>query len=218
MVKGNIRLKKVLSLVMLGLAAFWLTACGQAEPVKSTPAGSSQGLVAPSGKITPAATIAPVEAVIPVNSPPPPPNQRIAIGNTAPDFSLTTLDNETVKLSQFRGKPVLINFWATWCPPCREELPLLVKTHQANKDRLVILGVDMDKAEDTGIVRDRVREVGIEYLTLLDPKNEVTNRYQVRAYPTTLFLDKNGVIQRITVGQLTEDTLKAALERIYSIN
>ncbi|MDB5078848.1 MAG: thiol:disulfide interchange protein [Chloroflexi bacterium] len=218
MVKGNIRLKKVLSLVMLGLAAFWLTACGQAEPVKSTPVGSSQGLVAPSGKITPAATIAPVEAVIPVNSPPPPPNQRIAIGNTAPDFSLTTLDNETVKLSQFRGKPVLINFWATWCPPCREELPLLVKTHQANIDRLVILGVDMDKAEDTGIVRDRVREVGIEYLTLLDPKNEVTNRYQVRAYPTTLFLDKNGVIQRITVGQLTEDTLKAALERIYSIN
>jgi thiol-disulfide isomerase/thioredoxin len=208
LVKGN-SFKKGLILAGLLLAGLSLTACGQATP--PTPTASSEGLAAPSGRITPAKTIAPGGTPTPARG-----GERVVIGSPAPDFSLTSLDNQTVKLSQFRGTPVLINFWATWCPPCKEELPLLVKTHQANQDRLVILGVDM--AEEAGVVRDKVREVGITYPVLLDSQNEVTNRYQVRGYPTSLFVDKNGIVQRITVGQLTEDTIKSALDRVYSIN
>ncbi len=208
----GILFKKCLMLAGLILAGLILTGCGQVTP--PTPTAESNGLVAPSGQITPAKTIAPGEAA--ASNKPAKPGERVVIGSPAPDFSLTTLDNQTVKLSQFRGTPVLINFWATWCPPCKEELPLLVKTHQANQDRLVILGVDM--AEEAGVVRDKVREVGITYPVLLDSQNEVTNRYQVRGYPTSLFVDKNGIVQRITVGQLTEDTIKSALDRVYSIS
>ncbi len=209
--KGN-RLQKSLFLIVLALAGLVLAACGQPETV--TPAGSSAGLVGASGQITPANTIAPGATATP-NDAPRPANERVIIGAVAPDFSLTTPDNQTVKLSQFRGKPVLINFWATWCEPCRVELPLLVQTYQANQERLVILGINMK--EDAGTVAAKVKEVGIKYPVVLDNNSDVTNRYQVRGYPTSLFVDKNGVIQRITVGQLTEDSLKASLERVYSI-
>lgn len=202
----GITLYKIFIIVVLVLAGLVLAACGE-----TTPTGT--GLVAPSGQITPASTVAPD-----INTPtdaPRPASEQIRIGNVAPDFSLKTLDNQTIKLSQFRGKPVLINFWATWCVPCTTELPLLVQTYQANQDKLVILGVNIK--EDAATVEARVKSVGITYPVGLDNSGDVTDRYQVRGYPTSLFVDKNGVIQRITVGPLTEDTIRSSLERVYSI-
>ena len=197
---------KTLITAVLVLAGFILAACGEATP-------TGTGLVAPSGQITPANTIAP--DINTPNDAPRPPSEQIRIGNVAPDFSLNTPDDRTIKLSQFRGKPVLINFWATWCVPCTTELPLLAQTYQANQDKLVILGVNMK--EDAGTVEARVKSVGITYPVVLDNTSDVTNRYQVRGFPTSLFVDKNGVIQRITVGPLTEDTIRSSLERVYSI-
>ncbi len=197
---------KIISAVVLVLAGVVLAACGEATPTVT-------GLAAPSGQVTPANTIAP--AVNTPYDPPRPESEQIKIGAVAPDFSLNTPDNQTIKLSQFRGKPVLINFWATWCAPCITELPLLVQTYQANQGKLVILGINMK--EDAGTVEARVKSVGITYPVGLDNTGEVTNRYQVRGYPTSLFVDKNGVIQRITVGPLSEDTIRSSLERVYSI-
>ena len=198
--KGNFY-KSSLILAALTLAALVLAACGDTTPTTT------------SGQITPANTVAP-GTVTPYDSPRPA-SEQVRIGNPAPDFTLNTLDNQPIKLSQFRGKPVLINFWATWCQPCEAELPLLEQTYQANQDKLVIIGVNM--REDAGTVAARVDKVGLQYPVALDSSGDVTNRYQVRAFPTSLFVDKNGIVQRITLGALTEDTIRSALERVYSI-
>jgi cytochrome c biogenesis protein CcmG/thiol:disulfide interchange protein DsbE len=143
-----------------------------------------------------------------------------ACGNTgpefvafpAPDFSLSDLQGNTVKLSQFRGKPVLINFWATWCAPCKEELPLLEKIYQANKNQLEILGVDI--AEENTKVEAKVKEVGLSYTTLLDPYLQVTNQYKVTAYPTSIFVDKDGMVQAVKLGAITDQTSQSYLDKI----
>jgi thiol-disulfide isomerase/thioredoxin len=190
----------------LALTGLLLTACGDATP-------TATGLTGPSGQITPANTIAPGSDT--TYEPPKPASEQVRIGSLAPDFTLNTLDNRAVKLSQFRGKPVLINFWATWCPPCEAELPMLQQTYQANQDKLVILGVNM--REDADTVAGRVDKAGLKYPVVLDGNGDVTNRYQVRVFPTSLFIDKNGIVQRIILGPLTEDTIRSALERVYSI-
>jgi thiol-disulfide isomerase/thioredoxin len=131
---------------------------------------------------------------------------------SAPDFSLSDLQGNTVRLSQYRGKPVVINFWATWCAPCKEELPLLEKTYQANKNQLQILGVDI--AEENSKVAAKVKEVGLTYTTLLDPYLEVTNQYKVTAYPTSIFVDKDGMVQAIRMGAVTDQTIQTYLDKI----
>lgn len=200
--KGNFY-KRSLILAVLALSGFLLAACGDATPTAT----------GPSGQITPAITIAPGSDS--TYEPPRPASEQIRIGSLAPDFTLNTPNNRTIKLSQFRGKPVLINFWATWCPPCEAELPLLEQTYQANQNKLVILGVNM--REDADTVSARVEKAGLKYPVVLDSNGDVTNRYQVRVFPTSLFVDKNGIIQRITLGPLSGDTIKSALERVYSI-
>ncbi|OJV92443.1 MAG: hypothetical protein BGO39_31470 [Chloroflexi bacterium 54-19] len=198
--------KRSLVLVIMALTGLLLVACGDATPTPT-------GLIAPSGQITPANTIAPGSST--TYEPPRSASEQVRIGSLAPDFTLNTLDNQVVKLSQYRGKPVLINFWATWCPPCEAELPMLEQTYQANQDKLVILGVNM--REDAGTVAGRVDKAGLKYPVVLDGNGDVTNRYQVRVFPTSLFIDKNGIVQRIILGPLTEDTIRSALDRVYSI-
>lgn len=199
--------KRRLILVVLVLTGVLLVACGD----EATP--TATGLTGPSGQITPANTIAPGSST--TYEPPKSANDQVRIGSLAPDFNLNNLNNQVIKLSQFRGKPVLMNFWATWCPPCEAELPMLEQTYQANSDKLVILGVNM--REDADTVAGRVDKAGLKYPIVLDGNGDVTNRYQVRVFPTSLFIDKNGIVQRIILGPLTEDTVKSALERVYSI-
>lgn len=190
--------------MMVLLAVLMLAACGDAT---ATPTG----LAGPSGQITPASTSAPGDTT-PTNTT----QSQVRIGSLAPDFTLNTPDNQSVKLSSFRGKPVLLNFWATWCPPCEAELPLLEQTYQANKAKLVVLGVNM--REDADTVAVRMDRAGLKYPVVLDGNNTVTDRYGVRVFPTSLFVDKNGVVQRIALGPLTPDIIRSALERVYSIN
>jgi peroxiredoxin len=124
-------------------------------------------------------------------------------GAFAPDFSLTTLDAQTSSLGDLRGQAVLINFWATWCPPCRAELPALQAAHERYGDRVAFLGVDVKESSDS--VADFVPQFGLTFPILLDSDGAVSDRlYQVRGIPTTLFLFPDGKVSARHAGPLTE--------------
>ena len=119
------------------------------------------------------------------------------IGKTAPDFTVTD-GQKTVQLSQFRGKPVLLNFWATWCPPCVQEMPDLVALQQQMGDKIVVLAVSMDVDEAAYKAFTAKRTPGL--LTVRDPDHKSSTLYGTFAYPETFLIDKNGKIQRKFIG------------------
>jgi thiol-disulfide isomerase/thioredoxin len=130
----------------------------------------------------------------------------------APDFTLTSIDKELVTLSQFRGTPIVVNFWATWCPPCRDEMPLFDAYAEKHEESLVILAVNSgESAQD---VEPFTVNFGNELVFLLDIENEVGNLYQVRGLPTTYFIDAEGVLQSMHIGALSEPLLRSYLEKI----
>ncbi|MGP4081848.1 peroxiredoxin family protein [Pseudalkalibacillus sp. R45] len=132
-------------------------------------------------------------------------------GNIAPDFTLETMDGGSVKLSDFKGKNIIVNFWATWCPPCRAEMPEMQEYYEANKDNnFVILAVNMTKTEKSQMdVKQFVEEdFELTFPVVMDLKHEVTNTYEVTGYPTSYFIDKEGVIQYKVVGAMNQDVIK----------
>jgi peroxiredoxin len=138
-----------------------------------------------------------------------------AVGNAAPDFTLTNLEGAEVSLSDFRGKGVFINFWATWCGPCKREMPLMEKHYQEVKDEgIEILAVNI--AESNVAVSSFIERIGVTFPVLLDsnPDRVVTQRYGVGALPASYFVDKDGVIVGHYVGEMNESILKEHLELI----
>lgn len=131
----------------------------------------------------------------------------------APEFALNSLDGQEVSLSDLLGKVVVLNFWATWCDPCRAEMPDLERTYQAYKDKNVeLVGISVDT--DTQLVDSFVKEVGVTYTILLDPSNRVASDYAIRAIPTTYIVDEKGMIVGSQIGQLTESMLKKMLDQV----
>lgn len=116
----------------------------------------------------------------------------IGVGETAPDFELSNLYGEKVKLSDFRGKKIVLNFWATWCPPCKEEMPEMEKFYQKTNGDVVILAVNIDPQYD---VKKFVTEMGSTFPVLLDEKDKVNSLYRVLTIPTTFFIDEQGIIR-----------------------
>jgi peroxiredoxin len=122
------------------------------------------------------------------------------VGALAPDFSLTSLAGETVRLSDFRGKPVVLNFWATWCAPCRREMPALEQIwQQGGAGDVVVIGVDQGESPQR-VQRFIDEEVNVSFPILLDSDYKVGDAYFVRSLPTTLFIDPKGFIQEIRLG------------------
>jgi len=129
-------------------------------------------------------------------------------GNLAPDFELETLDGKPVKLSDYRGKPVMLNFWATWCPECREELPAMKEFHEDSG--MEILAVNLTKSEVTEEnVRAVTKEEALAFPILMDRKLEVAKTYGVSAIPSTYILDKEGRIHYKKLGGLTHKEMQA---------
>jgi len=127
------------------------------------------------------------------------PKESIGIeqGSTAPDFELETLDGETLKLSDLRGKKVILNFWATWCPPCREEMPAMQKYFDEHKDEVVIVAVNMtDRDTNEEAVHDYINEFNFTYPIPMDREDEVSKAYGVINVPTTYFIGTDGVVQQ----------------------
>ncbi len=130
------------------------------------------------------------------------------------DFTLMDLDKNEVSLSDFQGKIVILNFWATWCPPCREEIPDFIEVNNLYKDKNVqLIGVSIDT--DMKALDDFIKEFGINYPTLIDGTvDTISPKWGVRAIPTTFILDKNGGLIFKNVGMMTKDQLVNILEEV----
>jgi len=123
----------------------------------------------------------------------------LSVGEAAPDFALTSIDGKNVRLKELRGQVVLVNFWASWCGPCRQEMPLLEDMYKKyNKLGFVILGVNVE--EDSSKAKSMLRDVPVTFPVLLDPQNSVSKQYNVKAMPTTAIVDRNGKIRYIHEG------------------
>jgi thiol-disulfide isomerase/thioredoxin len=132
------------------------------------------------------------------------------VGAQAPDFTLTGLDGTPVRLSDFRGKTVLLNFWATWCGPCRKEFPELVNLSQQEGDRgLVVLAVDVSESRDD--VARFAQELGVTFPIVLDSESTVAHSYRLVGLPTSFFVDGGGVVRAQQLGPLTEASLASKL-------
>src|SRR5574337_233327 len=122
-------------------------------------------------------------------------------GHLAPDFTLRTLEGKTVRLSEFRGqKVVLINFWATWCPPCRLEMPTMQQIYSEYKAKgFEILGVNIEPDAQQEI-RDFIKELRLTFPILLDPDMKVTRKFRVIGLPVSILIDRQGIVRAKEVG------------------
>lgn len=129
-------------------------------------------------------------------------------GKVAPDFQLQTLDGETLKLSDLRGKAVLLNFWATWCGPCRDEMPAIQSVYEKHKDKgFVVVGVNI--AESQLAVKGFARQLDLSFPIVLDKERQVVDQYQIGPIPSTVFIDQNGEVVRKMDGQMDEAQIEA---------
>ena len=126
------------------------------------------------------------------------------VGDLAPNFELESLDGDEVFLSDFRGQPVVLNFWAKWCRPCRAEMPQLVAAHDKYRDEgLVIIGLNLQ--EGRSVIEPFVEEFGVDFTVLLDRDGDVENEYRLLGLPETFFIDRDGVIRSIYRGSFEEE-------------
>ena len=120
-------------------------------------------------------------------------------GQLAPDFSLKSSTGENLRLSEFRGDVVMINFWATWCGPCRQEMPLLDELYSRyQRVGFNLLGVNID--DDSGRAMDMIEELGVNFPVLFDARKEVSKLYEVEAMPVTVIVDRTGTVRYIHHG------------------
>ena len=122
------------------------------------------------------------------------------IGETAPDFSVQDSDRK-IELSQFRGQVLVLNFWATWCPPCNEELPSLMSMQERTRARgVVVLGISIDVDGDA--YHRFLKQHGVNFLTVRDPEEKISGRYGTHGWPETFIIDRQGVMRRKVVGPI----------------
>jgi len=137
----------------------------------------------------------------------------IALGQApAEDFSLPDISGEIISLSDYQGKAVLINFWATWCPPCLTEMPLFQAYADKYPESLTVIAVNAGEGEES--VRAFVEHYGYDMVFLVDVETTVSKLYQVRGLPTSLFIDPDGQLVATHIGKLDETLLSTYLQKI----
>ncbi|MFN2223747.1 MAG: redoxin domain-containing protein [Chloroflexota bacterium] len=135
-------------------------------------------------------------------------------GYLAPSFTLASTLGEEINLADFRGRPVVLNFWATWCPPCRAEMPEFQSASIKYNGQATFLGVD--QGEPPSIVADFGSALSITYPLLVDQENVVSRDYNVTALPTTVFIDGRGVVREIVTGIVSKAVLEDRVERLIA--
>lgn len=132
----------------------------------------------------------------------------------APDFVLPSIEGQEKSLADFRGKSLMLHFWATWCPPCQEEMPTFQKLYEElGPSGFTIVAINVGESPEE--VKKFVKEKGLTFPVLLDSKGEVANRYRVRGLPTTYWIDPSGKIVDLTIGgPLPEDFILENLSKI----
>ena len=134
------------------------------------------------------------------------------IGGLAPRFTLEDTQGNQITLSDHHGKVVLINFWATWCPPCKQEMPDIQNMYELHSENLVVLAIDNDEPE--AMVRDFQEDLGLTFNILLDPAARVQTQYLIRSYPTSFFVDQTGMIKIVHIGLMTKPQLEGYLAQM----
>jgi len=144
----------------------------------------------------------------------PPPSPRE--GFSAPDFTLDLLGGGQVRLADLRGKVVMVNFWATWCPPCRAEMPAIEKIYRAYKDLgLEVLAVNTTDQDSESAAADFIEEFGLTFPVPLDRTGAVSASYILRGLPSTYFIDRKGVIRAVVVGgPMSEALIQSKVEEL----
>ena len=137
-------------------------------------------------------------------------------GFLAPDFELKTPNGETIKLSDLRGQAVLVNLWATWCPPCRAEMETIEKVYQEYQDQgFTVLAVNMTYQDELLKVTPFVNEHGLTFPILLDETGEMANAYQLKSLPSSYFINREGIINEVVIGgPMAEALLRTRIESI----
>ncbi|MFQ5340225.1 MAG: redoxin domain-containing protein [Anaerolineae bacterium] len=137
------------------------------------------------------------------------------IGEPAPDFTLPTPDGESVTLSELRGRPVLVNFWATWCPPCKIEMPDIENLYQKYKDQgFTVIAVDQQESPDA--VRQYFADMGLSFQPVIDSSGEIFNLYRVVALPTSYFIDSDGIVRFQHRGLMTRDQMEGYATQVLA--
>jgi cytochrome c biogenesis protein CcmG, thiol:disulfide interchange protein DsbE len=127
--------------------------------------------------------------------------EPLAVGKQAPDFALSDLSDKPYRLSDFRGKVVFLNFWATWCKPCREEMPSMeVLYKNFEKDGLVVLAVSIDRVTTTKDIPPFVKGMNLTFPVLIDSWGQTDKPYKRMGVPETFIIDQQGVIREIVIG------------------
>lgn len=197
-----------IALLLLGLTlTAVLTACAgpapAAQPANAGPAAQEAASVAPAAPSSQYVADRLGRQPLPERAEPQPVAQ--ARGEQAPQFRLALLSGGTLDLADLRGKPVVVNFMASWCPPCRAEMPAFEKAWQQHKDRVVFVGVAVEDTESAA--KALVEKTGVTYPVGLDEGNGIARAYELKGMPTTVFLDPNGAVVKRVTGQVTEGAL-----------
>lgn len=139
--------------------------------------------------------------------------ETIKVGKEAPDFTIKLLQGGSFTLSEQRGKGVIVNFWATYCPPCIREMPAIERQYQKYKEQgLVVIGVNTGEGRVT--VQGYVNRLGVTYPIGLDPNFEVTNLYKTDPLPRTIFIDPEGKVKNVILGEMKETTIEENIAQI----
>lgn len=137
------------------------------------------------------------------------------VGGPAPDFELETLTGDTIRLSELKGKPVLINFWATWCAPCVLEMPNFQKYYEDYPGQFEVLAINYGESKD--VVGEFIHDIGVTFPVLFDNDAKVHGVYRFPGYPTSYIVDKTGVIRFQHIGLMDERTLENYLTEVEAL-
>ncbi|WP_331845747.1 TlpA disulfide reductase family protein [Paenibacillus haidiansis] len=137
-------------------------------------------------------------------------------GSKAPAFSLTALDGKTYQVGGKRDKPLLLNFWASWCDPCKEEAPDLVKLAEQYGEQLDVYAVNVTFYDKLENAKEFVKNYGYTFPVLLDEKEEAYRKYNGIAFPTNVLIDENGMIRDVIVGTLSPEELEAKIKKLLN--
>ncbi len=139
-------------------------------------------------------------------------------GFLPPDFTLQTLDGQVYSLSKLQGRPLLINFWTTWCPPCQAEMPAMQRVYQEYQEQgFLILAINATRQDTQASVLDFSQEYGLTFPILLDLDGTVTQQYLIHSFPTSFFVDQQGLISEVVIGgPMAEALLMTRIESLLT--
>jgi cytochrome c biogenesis protein CcmG, thiol:disulfide interchange protein DsbE len=143
-------------------------------------------------------------------------NSAPQVGFKAPDFTLNTPDGEIYTLSEMHGQAVLVNLWATWCPPCRAEMPAIEKLYHEYKDQgFIVLAINMTYQDDPFAIVPFAKEYRLTFPILLEETGDTASAYQLRSLPTSFFINRDGTISEVIIGgPMSEALLRTRIEQI----